>query len=137
MSIGRASVDFDPSADGTTDDLFDLAGTTSRQDGTTKYCAAMASHRAQEPLGMALLAVLAERGMSLRALAKRIRINPSHLSRVIRGEKAATPELIKRITRTLELPAGYFIEDREQRILERIRRDGKLRDRIYDELDSS
>jgi transcriptional regulator with XRE-family HTH domain len=96
----------------------------------------MASERAQEPLGKALPAVLAERGISLRGLAERIGVNPSHLSRVTRGEKSATPELVRRINRALELPAGYFIEDREQRILERIRRDGVLRDRIYDELDS-
>jgi transcriptional regulator with XRE-family HTH domain len=95
----------------------------------------MASERAQEPLGKALPTLLAERGMSLRALARRMAISPSHLSRVVRGEKSATHELIRRITRALDLPAGYFVESREQAILEGIRRDGQLRDRLYDQLD--
>jgi transcriptional regulator with XRE-family HTH domain len=62
-----------------------------------------------------------------------IDLNPSHLSRVLRGADRTRPstDLIRRVAEALDLPAGYFPELREAAVVERIKRDPELRDRIY------
>jgi transcriptional regulator with XRE-family HTH domain len=65
-----------------------------------------------------------------------IDLNPSHLSRVLRGADRSTPSLhlIGRIVEALGLPPGYFPELREAAVIEFLRADPKLRDRLYDQL---
>jgi len=77
--------------------------------------------------------LLAERGLSQRKLAQMIDLNPSHLSRVLRGADRTRPstDLIRRIAEALCLPAGYFPELREAAVLERIKSDPQLRDQLY------
>ena len=71
--------------------------------------------------------------MSASALAKKAGVNHSHLSRAKRGKdyKSLSGELVARLGRALELPAGYFPEERETVVVERIRADSQLRDRLY------
>jgi transcriptional regulator with XRE-family HTH domain len=80
--------------------------------------------------------LLAERGLSQRKLAQLVDLNPSHLSRVLRGADRTRPstDLIRRIARALDLPAGYFPELREAAVVERLRTDPELRDKLYKRL---
>jgi transcriptional regulator with XRE-family HTH domain len=80
--------------------------------------------------------LLAERGLSQRKLAQMIDLNPSHLSRALRGADRARPstDLIRRIAGALDLPAGYFPEQREAAVVEKIKSDPELRDRLYKRL---
>jgi transcriptional regulator with XRE-family HTH domain len=82
--------------------------------------------------------LLAERRLSQRKLAQLIDLNPSHLSRVLRGAERTRPsiDLIHRIARALDLPAGYFPELREAAVIERLRTDPELRDRLYTKLEA-
>jgi transcriptional regulator with XRE-family HTH domain len=77
--------------------------------------------------------LLAQRGVSQRKLAQMIDLNPSHLSRVLRGADRTRPsiDLIRRVTDALDLPAGYFPELREAAVLDRIKTDPELRDQLY------
>jgi transcriptional regulator with XRE-family HTH domain len=77
--------------------------------------------------------LLAERRLSQRKLAQLIDLNPSHLSRVLRGADQTRPsvELIRRIADALDLPAGYFPELREAAVIQRLRQDPGLRDVLY------
>jgi transcriptional regulator with XRE-family HTH domain len=77
--------------------------------------------------------LLAERGLSARALAREAGINQSYLSRVLRrvDYKTPSPELVRRTALALGLPEDYFAEYRESFVIERIKRDPKLRDRLY------
>ena len=91
------------------------------------------SHR---PFEEELPALLAQRGLSQRKLAQILDLNPSHLSRVLRGADRTRPsaDLIRRITKVLDLPAGYFQELREAVVIERLRTDPELRDKLYKQI---
>jgi len=80
--------------------------------------------------------LLAERSLSQRKLAQMIDLNPSHLSRALRGADRTRPstDLIRRIAGALDLPPGYFPELREAAVVERIKSDAELRDRLYKQL---
>jgi transcriptional regulator with XRE-family HTH domain len=88
------------------------------------------------PFSEELPRLLAERGMSTRALAIRVGVSPSHLSRVVRRKdyKTPGPKLMRKIAAALDLPDDYFPESRELVVLERIRTDPKLRDELYKRL---
>ncbi len=63
-------------------------------------------------------------------------MDPSHLSRVLRRANYKTPskDLTSRVAKALGLPRDYFPEYRQALVLERVRADGRLRDRLYEEL---
>ncbi len=71
--------------------------------------------------------------MSLRSLARDAEVNPAHLSRVLRGResKATSTDLARRVAEALDLPADYFPEYREGLLIERVKTDPALRDRLY------
>jgi transcriptional regulator with XRE-family HTH domain len=77
--------------------------------------------------------LLAERGMSQQALADLVGVSQSHLSRVLRQVDYKTPsrELLRKVALAFELPEDYFPEYREMVVLEAIRADPELRDRLY------
>ncbi len=77
--------------------------------------------------------------MSAHALAKKAGVNHSHLSRAKRGKdyKSLSGELVARLGRALELPPGYFPEEREALVVECIREDAELRDQLYRRLTRS
>jgi transcriptional regulator with XRE-family HTH domain len=80
--------------------------------------------------------LLAERGMSLRALEREVGVTSGHLSRVLRGVdyKTASGDLTRRVAEVLCLQPDYFPEAREAFIVEAIRRNPAVRDRLYDQL---
>jgi plasmid maintenance system antidote protein VapI len=80
--------------------------------------------------------LLKERRMSIRALAATIGISDSHLSRVLRRAdyKTPSPDLTTRVAVALGLPVDYFREFREAFVIELIKTDPKLLNRIYSRL---
>src|SRR4051812_22544046 len=89
------------------------------------------------PFNEELALLLAERRLSQRKLAQLVDLNPAHLSRVIRNADNARPsiDLINRIGRVLELPVGYFPEQRETVVIDAIKSNPTLRDQLYARLD--
>jgi transcriptional regulator with XRE-family HTH domain len=83
-----------------------------------------------------LPSLLEERGLSQRKLAQMLDLNPSHLSRVLRGADGTRPstDLIHRVAEALDLPAGYFPELREADVIGRLKTDPALRDELYDRI---
>jgi transcriptional regulator with XRE-family HTH domain len=88
------------------------------------------------PFTEELPVLLAERGLSQRKLAQLLDVNPSHLSRALRGADRARPsiDLIRRVAQTLDLPTGYFPELREAKLIEELKRNPRLRDKLYKQL---
>ena len=80
--------------------------------------------------------LLAERGMSTRALAQRVGVSHSHLSRVVRQKDYKTPsrDLTWKVATALNLPHDYFPEYREATVIEHLKADQELRDEIYERI---
>jgi transcriptional regulator with XRE-family HTH domain len=92
-----------------------------------------------EPLPDELPRILAERGISISAMARAVGVNQSHLSRVIRRERHQTrsAELAAKIAVELGLPGDYWPEYRLAKVVQKARADGAYRDRLYAELPES
>jgi hypothetical protein len=71
--------------------------------------------------------------MSIRELARRLQIAPSHLSRVIRhaDAKRVSGSLARRVATALGLPPEHFAEARIATILDGVSSDAELRDAVY------
>ena len=80
--------------------------------------------------------LLEARRMSIRQLARLAGVTDAHLSRVLRGAdyKSVSESLARRVAISLELPEDYFPEVREAVVIERVRRDGRFRDELYQRL---
>ena len=92
--------------------------------------------RSDESLKERLPQLLLERGMSIRALARAVGVNQSHLSRVLgaEGSRPASRELAAALATALDLPTDYFPEFRRGVVIEALDADQHLRDRIYDSI---
>jgi transcriptional regulator with XRE-family HTH domain len=92
--------------------------------------------RTSSPLADELPRLLREKGLTLRGLARVAGVNHSHLSRMIRHDRGQRPsaDLAERIAEALDLPRGFFPESREAVVVEEVRRNGDLRDELYDRL---
>src|SRR5205085_11104559 len=85
-----------------------------------------------KPFAEELPRLLAERRLTLRALAREVGgFDHAYLSRMIRGEAAPNAAHLVRISLYLGLRADYFPEVRTARLIGAIRKDPKLRDRLY------
>lgn len=94
----------------------------------------MAERRTEAPFREELPRLLQERGLSIRQLAGLAEVEPSHLSRLLRGadyRKTPSADLLRRIAVALRLPEDYFPEFREAAVIEAVRLDPQLRERIY------
>jgi transcriptional regulator with XRE-family HTH domain len=89
--------------------------------------------RTQVAFPEALPGLLRDRGMSVRQLALAAGVTSQHLSRIIRrrDNKRVSPELAGAVAVELGLPRDYFPEYREGVVLESIRRDPDLLDKVY------
>jgi transcriptional regulator with XRE-family HTH domain len=96
----------------------------------------MRADRTNRPFIEELPLLLEAREMSLRALSRAAGVSDAHLSRVLRkvGYKTPSADLTGRVALALGLPADYFPEYREGVILQTIRGDPSLRDKLYDEI---
>ena len=94
------------------------------------------ARRSNRPFVEELPKLLDKRQISIRALSRDADVDPAHLSRVLRGAggKTASSDLVQRVTAALDLPADYFPEMREAEVIDRVRSDARLRDRVYDSL---
>lgn len=101
--------------------------------------ATMASrqHRTEKEFGEELRALLDQRGISLRKFAKAVGVPQPYLSRTLSGERPPSMKLLTGAADELGLRPDYFAEYRRQIVIEAIKADGKLRDRIYDQLRKS
>jgi transcriptional regulator with XRE-family HTH domain len=97
---------------------------------------AVAQRRSQERLVDQLPALMQARALSINRLAQLVGVSQSHLSRAVRraDRKSVSGELAERIAIAMELPADWFPETRLERVLQRVRSDPVLCDRLYDEL---
>ncbi|MFL5953692.1 MAG: helix-turn-helix domain-containing protein [Gaiellaceae bacterium] len=88
--------------------------------------------RTRESITDALPRVLEEQGVSARELARQIGINQSYLSLVVAGRRALSRKIPISPSKALGLPADYFREAREALVLEKIKADPRILDRVYD-----
>jgi transcriptional regulator with XRE-family HTH domain len=97
----------------------------------------MAAQRTERPFIQELPALLNERRLSLRALARQAGVTDAHLSRLLRGVGYRTKpsaNLAHRVALALALPPDYFREYREATVIEQIKNDPQLREELYDRL---
>lgn len=87
--------------------------------------------RTREAFRDELPRLLTDRGMSQRALAGLVGINQSYLSFVLQGRRAPSRRLLEGVAKHLELPPDYFREYREAVVVEQVRADPDLLDRVY------
>jgi transcriptional regulator with XRE-family HTH domain len=79
-----------------------------------------------------LPALLAERGISYRKFAQAIGVTQSYLSRTLNAERAPSTRILEAAAVELGFSKDYFPEYREHAAIEALKRDGALRDSIYD-----
>jgi transcriptional regulator with XRE-family HTH domain len=96
----------------------------------------VASRRTDQPFTSEVPRLLAERNLSIRALARQAGVTDAHLSRVLRGVRYKTPsgDLARRVAVALDLPDDYFPEYREAFVIDKVRADPRLRDHLYRKL---
>ncbi len=77
--------------------------------------------------------LLSERGWSQRELADAVGVDPAHVCRLLRrgAQPRATPQLLARIASALEVEPEFFAEYREWRVLEAVRSNPSLRERLF------
>jgi transcriptional regulator with XRE-family HTH domain len=63
---------------------------------------------AARPLASLLRDLREQQGSSLRAAAKALQVDPSYLSRLERGEKPASDQLLERASRYYDIPFEQF-----------------------------
>jgi len=90
------------------------------------------SVRTNEPFGPAVLTVMQARQIGVRFLARAAGVSAGHMSRVLREVDGKRPsrDLIDRVTEVLELPEGYFVEQRRSRIVRLLEADSGLIDQL-------
>lgn len=88
--------------------------------------------RTTEPFGPAASAVMQARQIGVRGLARAARVSAGHMSRVLREVDGKRPSrgLIERVAEILELPDGYFVEQRRGRIVSLLEEDPGLIDQL-------
>jgi transcriptional regulator with XRE-family HTH domain len=89
-----------------------------------------------QPFHEAVGDLMYERGWSQRDLSAAVGVDPAHISRLLkRGSRLrATPELLARVARAFDLQPEFFAEYREWCVLEALRRNPTLRERLYTRL---
>jgi transcriptional regulator with XRE-family HTH domain len=87
----------------------------------------------QQQFRDAVTGLMYERGWSQRDLSAAVGVDPAHISRLLKpGTKLrATPELLARIAAACDVSPEFFAEYREWCVLEAIRRNPTLRERLY------
>ncbi len=93
----------------------------------------MAKARTNDPFVVEVPRLLKQQHLSIRALARKAGVTDAHLSRVLRqvNYKTPSPDLARRVAVALNLPEDYFPEFREAFVVERVKRDPRLREDLY------
>lgn len=88
--------------------------------------------RTQRPFRYELPRLLTESGKgSVRAFARQAKVNSSYVARVLSGERMPSAKLIEAAADYFGLDADYFRESREAQVIEQIKTDPDLLDRVY------
>jgi transcriptional regulator with XRE-family HTH domain len=82
--------------------------------------------------GELVAGLLGARGWSQRDLARAVDVDPAHICRLLRpGARSVSPELLVRVAEALGVPPEHFAEYREWRVVEAVRQDAALRERLF------
>jgi transcriptional regulator with XRE-family HTH domain len=94
------------------------------------------SHRTNMAFADEVPRLLEERGWSMRRLAAEAGVERAYLWKVIRrrGYKSPSLRMARAVAVALGLPPDYFPEYRERTVIERVKRDPRIRDRVFDSL---
>jgi transcriptional regulator with XRE-family HTH domain len=81
----------------------------------------------------AVAELMYDRGWTQRELSAAVGVDPAHVCRLLRrgSSRRATPELVVRVADAFGVAPEYFPEYREWRVLEAVRTDPSLRERLY------
>jgi hypothetical protein len=94
------------------------------------------AQRSQVPFAEAAAELLADLGWSESEAARRIGLDRSFFRKALRGSdyKRLAPEHIAALSEAAGLSREYFPEVREAAVVDAVRSDPGLRDRLFDEL---
>jgi transcriptional regulator with XRE-family HTH domain len=87
----------------------------------------------KDPFSRSVRDLLEERDWTQRDLARAAGVDPAYISRALRRgrREPVSPELAARVALALGLPDDYFPECRERQVIEAVRSDPALRDRLH------
>ncbi|HEY7344185.1 MAG TPA: helix-turn-helix transcriptional regulator [Gaiella sp.] len=90
---------------------------------------------ANEPLGPAIERLMAETGVTYRALAEKTGLSAGYLNHIVHGNRRVpSTEVITRIGKALGVKPDYFREVRVRIIIEKLEQTPALVDRLYKRL---
>jgi transcriptional regulator with XRE-family HTH domain len=90
---------------------------------------------ANEPLGAAIERLMAETGITYRALAEKTALSAGYLNHIVHGNRRVpSTEVITRIGKALGVKPDYFREVRVRIIIEKLEETPALVDRLYKRL---
>ena len=97
--------------------------------------AAKTRTHANEPLGPAIERLMAETGITYRALAEKTGLSAGYLNHIVHGNRRVpSTEVITRIGKALGVKPDYFREVRVRIIIEKLEQTPALVDRLYKRL---
>src|SRR5918993_5234150 len=86
----------------------------------------------KEPLGPAIERLMAETGITYRALAEKTGLSAGYLNHIVHGNRRVpSNEVVERLARALGVEAEHFREYRLRAITERLEAMSELIDRLY------
>ncbi len=97
----------------------------------------MARKRAysDEPLGATIERLMAETGLTYRALADKTTLSAGYLNHIVHGNRPVpSNDVLERLARALGVKAEHFLEYRIRVITEKLERMPELIDRLYKRL---
>ena len=90
---------------------------------------------ASEPLGNAIERLMAETGITYRALAEKTGLSAGYLNHIVHGNRRVpSTEVISRIAKALGVKPDYFREVRVRIIIDKLEQTPALVDRLYKRL---
>jgi transcriptional regulator with XRE-family HTH domain len=90
---------------------------------------------ATEPLGAAIERLMAETGITYRALAEKTGLSAGYLNHIVHGNRRVpSTEVITRIGKALGVKPDYFREVRVRIIIDKLEQTPALVDRLYKRL---
>jgi transcriptional regulator with XRE-family HTH domain len=90
---------------------------------------------ASEPLGPAIERLMAETGITYRALAEKTSLSAGYLNHIVHGNRRVpSTEVISRIGKALGVKPDYFREVRVRIIIDKLEQTPALVDRLYKRL---
>jgi transcriptional regulator with XRE-family HTH domain len=100
--------------------------------GRSKRRQTRESTSSQLPFAEAVTELLGERGWTQRELARATDVDPAHICRLLGSTvTSVSPALLRRVADAFELAPDFFLEYREWRVLQAVRSDPSLRERLY------